>query len=121
MAEINIAPKYVDIGLGKRIVILEEEEFDRLLDSIEVVEARKILADDQDKEIDWGKATKELICNRISKVRASKGVSQRHLAARLSVQPSTVSRWERENSNLTLETLRKVAAALACNIHDLIG
>ncbi len=120
MAEINIAPKYVEVGAGKRIVILDEDEFDKLLDSLELIEAKMILEDEQDTEIDWESATKELIRNRISAIRASKGVTQRALAARLGVRPSTLSRWEKANSNLTLETLRKVAAALECDIHDLI-
>lgn len=120
MADVNIEPKYVKVGSGKRIVILDEEEFDSLLDAIDAVEARKVLSDPKDREIDWETASKDLVENRIAEVRASKSISQRDLADRLGVKPSTVSRWERKDANLTLETLRKVAVALACDIHDLI-
>ena len=120
MSEINIQPKYVKVSSGKRIVILEEEEFDRLLDAIEAAQAQIVLADPKDKEVDWETATKELFRNKIADVRSSRGISQRDLASRLGVKPSTVSRWERKDANLTLETLRKVAAALACDLHDLI-
>jgi len=121
MAEINIAPKYVNVGSGKRIVILDEEEFHRLLDAVEVADARKVLRNKRDKEIDWETASKNLVENRISDVRVAAGLSQRKLAHRLGVKPSTVSRWERRDANLTLDTLHKIANALQCDIHDLIG
>ena len=121
MSDIRIDPKFVDVAPGKRIVILEEKEFDRLLDQIDAKQVRKILDDETDKEIDWAEASGELVTNRIAQVRSGLGLSQRELAARLNIKPSTVSRWERKDANLTLETLRKVAAALDCDIHDLIS
>lgn len=121
MAEVRIDPKFVDLGTGKRIVILDEEEFDRLLDAIDAAKAKMVLNDPDDKEIDWETASKELIKNVIAEVRAAKGVSQRELAERLGIKASTVSRWERPDANLTLETLRKVAGVLGCDIHDLIS
>ncbi len=121
MGQLTIDPKFVNVGSGKRIVILDEEEYHRLLDVIEAVEARKILSDQKDPEIDWETASKGLFENRIAEVRAEMDISQRELADRLGVKPSTVSRWERKDANLTLETLRKVAVALDCNIHDLIS
>jgi len=82
---------------------------------------RRILADQSDKEIDWSDATRQLIVNRITGVRQSIGVSQRELARRLRVKPSTVSRWERADANLTLESLRKIAKALGCDFFALIS
>lgn len=120
MAEVNIDPKFVDVGSAKRIVILDEEDFHRLLDVIEAIEARKVLGDQTDKEIDWKTASKGIVENRIAERRAEKGISQRELADRMGVKPSTLSRWERKDANLTLATLRKTAGALKCDIHDLI-
>lgn len=121
MAHVDIAPKFVKIDSGKRLVVLDEDEFERLLDAVELSEAQQALHDKSDPEIDWQTASKELIKNRIALVRAAKGLSQRQLAERLGVKPSTVSRWERPDANLTLETLRKIAAAIDCGVHDLIA
>jgi ribosome-binding protein aMBF1 (putative translation factor) len=121
MAHLHLDPKFIDLAPGRRLVILEEGEFDRLLDEIDSKEARRVLADPNDKEVDWAEATKQLIVNRIAAVRQNSGVSQRELARRLRVKPSTVSRWERADANLTLDTLRKVAKALSCEVVALIS
>jgi DNA-binding Xre family transcriptional regulator len=121
IADKNIEPKYVKVGAGKRIVILDEAEFNCLIDAVEAAEARAALHNPHDKEIDWETASKGLIENRIAEVRKAKKFSQKELALRLGVQPSTLSRWERKDANLTLETLRKIAAALGCEVVELIS
>ena len=112
--------RFVDIG-GSTIVILEEEEYERLLDKADAADAIRIKKDDSDPVLSWDDARKRLIRNRIAEVRTKLGISQRELAKRLKVKPSTVSRWEREDANLTLETLRKIAAALKTDVHELIS
>ncbi len=121
MAESKIHPRFVELGSGKRIVILEEEEFHRLLDLLDAVDARAIVNDDTDRELIWDRVSKDLIENRIAEVRKEKGISQRALAKRMAVTPSTVSRWERKDANLTLETLRKIAHSLRCDVLELIS
>ena len=121
MPGINLEPKFVDVGSGKRVVILDEEEYHRLLDALDAAEARKALADKGDKELDWREASRGLVQSRVARVRKEKGISQRELARRLGVTPSTVSRWERKDANLTLATLRRLAPALDCGVEDLVG
>jgi ribosome-binding protein aMBF1 (putative translation factor) len=117
----KLEPKFVDVGRGKRLVVLAEDEYDRLLDAVDAAEARRVLADPHDRELDWREASKDLVTNRIAEARAARGVSQQQLAARLRVGQSTVSRWEAKNANLTLATLRRIAHALDCEAADLLG
>src|SRR5437899_5311206 len=48
---------------------------------------------------------------RIRAARADKGWKQKHLASRVSVEPITVSRWERGATTPDLDVLRLVADA----------
>ncbi len=121
MANVKLEPKFVEVRRGKRLVILDEAEYNCLLDVADAAEARRILADDADPELDWPEAGRGLVTNRIAAVRASRNLSQRNLAAKLEVKPSTLSRWEKKDANLTLETLRKIAKALNCPITSLIA
>ena len=54
--------------------------------------------------------TKEL-GEKIKAARAGKGWKQKHLAAEVSVEPMTVSRWERGATTPDLDVLRLVADA----------
>ena len=121
MARLGIEPKFIEVKKGKRLVILDEDEYDRLLDVIDAVEARRILADEKDRVLDWRKASRGLVTTRVAAARKAHGLSQRELASRLGVPQSTVSRWEKKDANLTLATLRKIAAALECGVSDLLG
>ncbi len=112
--------QFVDVG-GKRIVIMEEEQYDRLLDAIDAVEAERIADDDSDRELGWYAVADELIQNRIAAVRQRLGVTQKELARRLEIRQSTVSRMESQDANLTLSTLRRLAKALGCSVHQLIA
>jgi ribosome-binding protein aMBF1 (putative translation factor) len=121
MAKAELKPKFIEVRRGKRLVILEEAEYERLLDAVDAAEARRILDDETDPVLDWSEACRELITNRIAEVRRTRDISQRDLAAKLEVQPSTLSRWEKKDANLTLETLRKIAKALGCSVVSLIA
>ena len=121
MASVRVKPKFVKVAPNKRVVILAEEEYEGLLDALDMAEAKRALSDKSDRVLDWDKAGPSLIRNRIAAVRKSLGVSQETLARRLKVRQSTVSRWEREDANLTLNVVRRIAKALGCPVHRLIS
>jgi DNA-binding XRE family transcriptional regulator len=110
----------VTVG-DRNLVIMDEEEYDRLLDVADAAEARRIKADAADPVLTWDQVKDRFLQNRVAEVRRSLGVSQRQLAKRMGVKPSTVSRWERKDANLTLSTIRKIARAMRADIHDLIA
>jgi len=51
----------------------------------------------------------------IATAREEAGISQAELARRVGTARSNVCRWERTPSNMTLETLTKIATALGCS------
>ncbi len=106
---------------GKSLVIMEEDEYERLLDAVDAAEAKRIIQDTSDPVLTWDEVKDELIRNRIAKVRERQGVTQKELARRLRVRQSTVSRWEGKDANLTLNTVRKIAKALGRPAHELIS
>lgn len=116
----QIDAQFVDVG-GRKIVIMDEHEYDRLLDVIDAAEAERIARDPNDPVLTWNQIKTEFIKNRIAETRERLGLTQKELARRLKVRQSTVSRLELPNANLTLATLRKVAKALHCSVHQLLG
>ncbi|MEO8290904.1 MAG: helix-turn-helix transcriptional regulator [Gaiellaceae bacterium] len=54
---------------------------------------------------------KKELGERIKQARAEKGWKQKHLAARVEVEPITVSRWERGATTPDLEVVRLIAEA----------
>jgi DNA-binding XRE family transcriptional regulator len=116
----DINPQMVEVG-GKKLVIMDEEDYDRLLDAIDLVEAERTARDPEDPVLTWEEIKEEFVKNRIADMREQAGITQQELARRLKVRQSTVSRMERENANLTLSTLRKIAKALNCPVHQLIS
>ena len=58
---------------------------------------------------------------KIKEIRKAKGITQKELARRLNIAPSALSQIESDNNNIKSSTLHKIAAALDCSIHDLIG
>ncbi len=110
----------VSVG-GKNLVIMEEDEYERLLDAIDAAEAKRIAGDGSDPMLSWDEIKDEFIKNRIAEMRGRLGITQKELARRLRVQQSTVSRWEGKDANLTLNTVRKIAKALGCPAHQLIS
>jgi transcriptional regulator with XRE-family HTH domain len=60
--------------------------------------------------------------NKIKEVRKSKGITQKELAAKLSVTPQAVSQFEKSDPDrFTIATLQNIAAALECKVDDLIA
>ena len=57
--------------------------------------------------------------DRIKQVRLKAGITQAELAKRLSVTPQAISQYERGIKKPKIETLRKIATALNCNVSDL--
>lgn len=54
-------------------------------------------------------------------IRTQKGISQQELASKLNIDRSTISRWENEDMDATLENAIQVANILNIPISDLIG
>jgi DNA-binding XRE family transcriptional regulator len=119
-SQYQIEAGFVEVA-GRKLVILDEEQYDRLLDAVDAVEAEKIAGDPKDRILRWDEIKGEFIVNRIAEVRERMGITQKELARRLKVRQSTVSRMEHKNANLTLATLRKIAKALGCSVHQLIS
>ena len=59
--------------------------------------------------------------NRIKTIRKEKGITQKDLAEKMGVTPQAVSQFEKTDSDrFTIATLQNIAAALDCQIEDLI-
>ena len=61
MVRLDVEPKFVEVKKGKRLVILDEDEWDRVLDVIDAAEARRRLADENDPILDWRKASRGMV------------------------------------------------------------
>lgn len=57
----------------------------------------------------------------LREIREAKGLTQKQLAELLNTTDVSVSRYEKEESRLTLPLLRKMARELRCTVADLIG
>ena len=57
----------------------------------------------------------------LKRLRTERGLSQAKLAARSDLDPSTVNQIERGARAPTVETLRKLAAALDVGVAELLG
>jgi transcriptional regulator with XRE-family HTH domain len=59
--------------------------------------------------------------NRIKTIRKEKGITQKDLAEKMGVTPQAVSQFEKTDSDrFTIATLQNIAAALDCQLEDLI-
>lgn len=54
----------------------------------------------------------------IKEIRRSKGISARHVADKLEVDPSTISKYESNNRKVPAETLPLLADALGVKVED---
>ena len=106
---------------GRKLVVMEAAEYERLLDEIDALEAKRISEDRSDPVLRSKDVKGGFLRNHIAQVREKRGLSQKELASRLGVEQSVVSRWEGPNANLTIETLRRIAKALGCPVHRLIS
>ena len=59
------------------------------------------------------------IGERIKKLRTEKGITQSKLANKMNISQATVVSFESENANPTIETLKKIAAALDITMYDI--
>lgn len=119
MGALSLNPQIITAG-RRRLVVLSEEEYENLLDVLDNLEAERRENDPHDPVLKWEEVRAELLENRIVKARKARGISQKELARRLKVKPSTVSRLERKSTRPRLDTLKRVAKALRCSVHDLI-
>lgn len=61
------------------------------------------------------------ISEALKKYRAFKGLSQEDLATLAGVNRTFVSQIEREQKNVSVDSLRRLANALECEVHNLLG
>jgi transcriptional regulator with XRE-family HTH domain len=66
-------------------------------------------------------AEKTVVAERIRQARADRGWKQKHLAAEVSVEPITVSRWERGATTPDLQVLGLVAKATGKPLSYFVG
>lgn len=66
------------------------------------------------------KTLKRLVGRRIAQLRRAKGLTQEEVAELLDVGSRYVSRAERGNENLTLESLAKIANVLGVRVRGLL-
>lgn len=60
------------------------------------------------------------IGKKIKTMRKQKGLTQKELAQKLGVSQQMINQYENNSSNLTFETLQKIATALDASINELI-
>jgi len=63
----------------------------------------------------------KLIGQNIKEIRLAQNVTQQELAAKCDFEKSNMSRIEKGNSNFTIGTLNKIAAALDISIKELLS
>lgn len=61
------------------------------------------------------------ISEALKKYRALRGLSQEDLATRAGMNRTFVSQIEREQKNVSIDSLRRLANALECKVHNLLG
>lgn len=57
----------------------------------------------------------------IKKIREKRGITQKELAAKLNVSPSTVSQWENGLRNPSLVNVKRVSNILHCTTDELLN
>ncbi len=115
----GIKPGFVKVG-KKKMVIMEEREYDRLLDIVDAAEAKRILGDPKLKILPWEEVREKVVGSQIAEMRKSLKITQKELAKRMRVKQSTISRIEKPDANLTLATLQKLAGIFGCSVHQIL-
>ncbi|QQR79969.1 MAG: helix-turn-helix transcriptional regulator [Deltaproteobacteria bacterium] len=77
-----------------------------------------VLKNKKDRILDYSQ--EEVLENPIAKKRQELGLSQSELAKKLKVDPSYISRLEGRDANPSKKSLQKMAAALDCDIEELL-
>lgn len=57
----------------------------------------------------------------LKEIRLERGITQEELASRIGVSQSQIARYENDDSEPTLDTLRKLSKELDCTLDELIG
>ena len=57
----------------------------------------------------------------IKAIREQRGLTQRELADKMNVMPSTICKWETEQISLSIETLFRLAVALDVSAAELLA
>ena len=57
----------------------------------------------------------------IKKIREKRGISQKELAAKLNVSPSTVSQWENGLRNPSLVNVKRMSNILHCTTDEILS
>ena len=57
----------------------------------------------------------------MKEIRLERGMTQEELASRIGVSQSQIARYENDDSEPTLDTLRKLSKELNCTLDELIG
>jgi transcriptional regulator with XRE-family HTH domain len=68
----------------------------------------------------WGMTPRELLAWNVRKLRVERGLSQERLALEAQIKRVLISQIERQQVNLGIDALGKIAFALGCPITDLL-
>ena len=117
---VRLNPKLIEVKKGENMVILTEAEYEQILDALDVLEAERVLADEDDPVLKWEDVHGSLIQNRIREARKARGITQKELARRLKITPTALRKMERENARHNLDAVKKISKALGCKVEDLI-
>lgn len=97
-------------------VLLELDEYERLVRAATARELDAILADPNETYIEAGQAFLQIAGSWIEKARHEKGWTQQQLAERVGIPQSQISRIERNPDRTTVRTMKKIAAALGIDV-----
>ena len=62
-----------------------------------------------------------MISERIFALMREKGISQKELAEKTGISPSTISDWKRKKTNPSADKLKVICDVLEMNLYDLLG
>lgn len=113
---------------GERMVVLDEAEYERLLDALEDAEDAAVVhrlegerVSDK-KELIPAEYTHRMLNgeNRIAVWREFRGMKSKHLANAAGIAPSDLSQTETGKRDGTVGTMKRIAEAMAVSIDDLV-
>jgi HTH-type transcriptional regulator / antitoxin HipB len=111
---------YLEQGGRATHVLVPIEEYERLIRADAVNTTSVETRGDTNQWIDADEFALQLAGERIAAARRFAGLTQKQLAAKLSVPQSQISRIERQPDHLTVRTLKRVAQALGVNVSALV-
>ena len=60
----HLNPQFIEVEKNRRLVVLTEEEYDKLLDVIDNIVAQRIEADESDPVLSWEEFSRKLVKKR---------------------------------------------------------